>query len=299
LSTFYLRIEGVNLSYVLEDTNQLSVVRGSSLLLRQAVKDIEAEFPALRKISTGASIGLFQFETDGEEEVKDLHDKIVGFLSKDWRYKHFTFVVDIQAAADNFLSDKEAVLARNRFRQLQQLSLAVPPQNTKRHEPCKWDGLRSGNRKLRVREDQKIVPKAVSESIIVRHAHGRPQKQRFYAQEIAEKCQDAATLPKIKSLQFARDLHEIGGTSPYRNLNDKIAVIYLDGNGFSKIQAKHCQSADALGRWDEYIQGKRCEFLKDFLLRIQDDPDFKTQDGAMRLETLLWGGDEITLVTPA
>src|SRR2546423_1090500 len=96
MSAFYLRIEGVNLSYVLEDTNQLSVVRGSSLLLRQAVKDIEAKFPALRKISTGASIGLFQFETDGEEEIKGLHDKIVGFLSKDWRYKHFTFVVDIQ-----------------------------------------------------------------------------------------------------------------------------------------------------------------------------------------------------------
>jgi hypothetical protein len=113
MSTFYLRIEGVNLNYVLEDTNQLSVIRGGSLLLRQAVKDIEAKFPALRKISTGASVGLFQFEAEDEKEAKGLRDeKIVGFLSKDWRYKHFTFVVDVQAASDNFLSNKEAVLAR-------------------------------------------------------------------------------------------------------------------------------------------------------------------------------------------
>ena len=38
---YLLRVEGVNLSHVLEDTRQLSVRRGGSMLLRQAIKDLE------------------------------------------------------------------------------------------------------------------------------------------------------------------------------------------------------------------------------------------------------------------
>jgi hypothetical protein len=89
VSTFYLRIEGVNLSYVLEDTDQLNVVRGGSLLLRQAVKDIEARFPNLKKISTGASIGLFEFKDDDQPTAEKLRNDIADYLNTD--YKHLTF----------------------------------------------------------------------------------------------------------------------------------------------------------------------------------------------------------------
>ena len=46
--SFLLRVEGVNLANVLEDTKQLSIVRGSGLLLRQAAKDISTKFNNLK-----------------------------------------------------------------------------------------------------------------------------------------------------------------------------------------------------------------------------------------------------------
>ncbi|MGH8470976.1 MAG: hypothetical protein ACREVJ_00600 [Gammaproteobacteria bacterium] len=45
-SSYLLRIEGVNLDQVLDDTSQLSVRRGGSLLLRQAVLDLKDMCPA-------------------------------------------------------------------------------------------------------------------------------------------------------------------------------------------------------------------------------------------------------------
>lgn len=38
---YLMRVEGVNLYHVLDDTRQLSVRRGGSMLLRQAIKDLE------------------------------------------------------------------------------------------------------------------------------------------------------------------------------------------------------------------------------------------------------------------
>jgi hypothetical protein len=297
VSTFYLRIEGVNLSYVLEDTDQLSVVRGGSLLLRQAVKDIEARFPNLKKISTGASIGLFEFKDD-QPTAEKLRNDIAHYLNTHANYKHLTFVVDAQEARAGFLIDKEAVLARNRFRQMQQLSLTMPDRNTSIYEPCEWDGVRPGDSCVEVRRDQGIERPPVSASIASRHNYGRKQKQKFYREETKEK---GYVDPAIQSLDFAEDLHEIGGGSCFSILNDKIAVIYLDGNKFSKVQRHHCQDAASQDAWDTYIQGKRREFLKAFLLKCNADPDFhlKLDDNKLRLETLLWGGDEITLVVPA
>ncbi len=59
MADFLIRMEGVNLSSVLDDTIQLSVIRGSSLLLRKAVIKVAEEFK-LQVISVGASIGLYR-----------------------------------------------------------------------------------------------------------------------------------------------------------------------------------------------------------------------------------------------
>jgi hypothetical protein len=237
VSTFYLRIEGVNLSYVLEDTDQLSMVRGGSLLLRQAVKDIETRFPNLKKISTGASIGLFEFKDD-QPTAEKLRNDIADYLNTG--YKHLTFVVDVQEARVGFLIDKEAVLARNRFRQMQQLSLTMPDRNTSIYEPCEWDGVRPGDSCVEVRRDQGIERSPVSASIASRHNYGRKQKQEFYREETKE---NGTIDPAIQALDFADDLHEIAGGSCFSKLDDKIAVIYVDGNKFSNIQRHHCQDA--------------------------------------------------------
>ena len=125
MPTYYLRMEGVNLGSVLSDTNQISVIRGASLLLREVTRKVEEKFTTLRKISSGASIGLFQFDASDQDAAEEIRKEVAKHLSQD-ELRYFTFVVDIQAKSDNFVHDKEALLARNRFRRLQQPTLAFP-----------------------------------------------------------------------------------------------------------------------------------------------------------------------------
>ena len=75
--------------------------------------------------------------------------------------------------------------------------------------------------------------------------------------------------------------------------------MYFDGNSFSGIQARHCQTVAAIRDFDADIQGKRKAFLKALLTEIKADPLFLTADNKIRLETLLWGGDEMIFVVPA
>ncbi len=70
-TNFYLRIEGLNISTVIDDTDQLSVARGSSFLLKEAITDIKANILPDNAIviATGASIGEFQLPATTQEVV--------------------------------------------------------------------------------------------------------------------------------------------------------------------------------------------------------------------------------------
>ena len=65
---YYLRVEGVNLAHFVYDTQDLSTVRGGSLLLLLAVDEVcqQVQTARLVPISTGASIGLFQYDAADE-----------------------------------------------------------------------------------------------------------------------------------------------------------------------------------------------------------------------------------------
>ncbi len=297
---YLLRIEGVNIYATVEDTNQLSVQRGSSLLLRQAIKNIEEEFSQLRSISTGASIGLFLFKTENIKDVVDLRKQIAVFLNTDPNYQHLTFVVDVVAIKEDnnpanaeifFKRAKEEVIALNRFRQFQQATLVFPPENKDPDiAPCAWDNLRPA-------DGSKLS--YISLSAGKRHNFGRTQKKEFIEQETG------------LSFDYTNDLQEIAETDePHLNsLKDKLAVLYFDGNGFSDIQKN--LSCTRLKRFDGKIQRKRKKWLRSLIETIQKDSDFKTrlkrkngnkemvEVDAIRLEILLWGGDEIMLAVPA
>ncbi len=309
----YLRVEGVNLAHVLEDTRQLSVIRGGGLLLRQAVMDLPNELPQLKleKISTGASIGLFGFESDTPDDTvnavaKHLNnigevyvlrpDDTVNAVAKHLRehsqYQHLTFVVDSQPESTDFQHDKEALIARNRFRQMQQITVAVSEKNTSQEiGPCALDNVRptTGHESVATEREN------VSLSVSVRLKHGRKQKQQFYDKETGQ------TL----GLNYTTDLQDLAAltkqqaeTPELKQLNNKIAVLYFDGNGFSGIQARHCDTKDKQLKFDKDIQGKRKAFLIALLNKIKLDSDF-SNGNALRLETLLWGGDEMIFVVPA
>ncbi len=102
------------------------------------------------------------------------------------------------------------------------------------------------------------------------------------------------------------------------NTKAKMAVLYFDGNGFSKI--KNQLTSEAFNTFDKEIRKYRARFLKKLIVDIVDDKlplmyDYddknqaspKNQDGdkgtkevkRVKLETLEWGGDELLLVVPA
>lgn len=297
MTEYYLRVAGVNLRQVVDDTVQLSVVRGSSLLLREAVKEIAETYAGkLTRISLGASVGLFGLRADDIREAKAVRDDVADLLNLSDNYKHFTFVVDVCATGDEYVLDKETVLALNRFRQVQQLSLAMPTSNTNyRVSACDLDGVRPSQHRARVRRNPGENLPYVSESVKQRHDYGRIQKQEFYRQETSV---DGLIDEDIRALRFTWDLQELTGNSGFRNLNDKLALIYIDGNAFGRIQERHCRTASDLRKFDEYIRTQRSAFLKGLLLQFAADQDCKTTRGRIRLETLLWGGDEVILVVP-
>lgn len=87
-------------------------------------------------------------------------------------------------------------------------------------------------------------------------------------------------------------------------MSGKIAFIHLDGNNFGQFRRELCTSEETRSQFDKAIQdGFRKPFLKALLTRADKDPGYQTYDldgnQALRIEVLLWGGDEMTLVVPA
>lgn len=129
-------MEGVNLSSFVLDTDDLSTVRGASLLLLDSVRWIKQEIktPTLKPVTTGASSGIFEFEVldqNGDEKQKvaeAVRDVVQMRLRDDPKFKHATFVVDVVGATENFVTDREWLIALNRFRQMNSPTVAVPVQ---------------------------------------------------------------------------------------------------------------------------------------------------------------------------
>lgn len=290
---YYLRMEGVNLANVIEDTQDLSTIRGGGLLLLHAVQKAKERMPHLHEISTGASAGLFSFTADSAEEAAKVRDDLQRYFHEHEEYKdlykHFTFVIDITEKTDDFAHDRELLLALNRYRQMQSPSLAVPAMDNKCQLPCTTDLVRPQSTLERHygKDSQRI-----SESVYQRRTYGKEQKQAFYEQETG--------IPDLK--KFASDFGSIGTDSGQGNLNNKLAIIYLDGNSFGKLQTD-CTTSLELKQFDLEIKGKRKTFLKSLFeekIHKEDGWLFDGKNGdEYRLEILLWGGDEMIFVVPA
>ncbi|MGR9054117.1 MAG: hypothetical protein ACU84J_15870, partial [Gammaproteobacteria bacterium] len=142
----FIQVEGINIGAAIFDTNQLSIVRGGSLLLKKAIEHlseaVKKNDPALELIgiSTGASSGIYQVESPCS--LNDLTRKIAHSLSDDPNYRHFTFAV---AATDeqDFPKAKEILKAKIRLLQLRQLAAAPDPAGggTDEATACALEGI--------------------------------------------------------------------------------------------------------------------------------------------------------------
>ncbi len=315
MTQFYILVEAINIYENVFDTNQLSIIRGSSFLLKKAIDRIEKFFKEqLIPISTGASSGLFLVKDDLCAD--ELTEKIIKELNNpDADYSLFTFIVE-HCSAEDLLQAKNNLRAQLRISQMQSVSIA-PDIRCENHDVLKHPDTLEGRRIAVKHRDVTIQKKKqnLSYSAFKRWTHGQEQKQNYLFQ--GNHIKNSAQQEKLKQLEdynFSKDFQELSENHAYSKLNGKIAVIYMDGNSFSVKQQQILLKAkknneDLIKKQQDFdtdIQQIRSLFLLNVLSAMCDqslDSQFNNalleNKKTIRFETLLWGGDEMLFVLPA
>jgi hypothetical protein len=292
MARYYLLAEAFNLNHMVYDTHDISTIRGGSFILLNAIKHLRDKFEGrLKPIATAASTGLFVYEdTDNldaqkagiaREVLRVLHDATGGYA---------TFLVAIEKdIPENFplvLARLEAEVRRQQWRMP---TVVVPPFDDTEQE-CYLDGWRPGVEQYAIDPMFKI-----SKTTYYRREYGRKLKHILFQELFGEDSDQGDWC--------AKDLGKLANDSSKGILNGKIAFIHIDGNRFGSIRKEKCINPKAREEFDANIQKKREDFLSDLRKTAYNDPDFhlpaKNGKGPLRLEVLLWGGDECTIIVPA
>ena len=290
-----LRIEAVNLAACIDDTEDLSTRRGGSLMLLQAVQEMARRFSdRMTAVKTGASTGLFELHPG--QDAPALAEAIRAELRGHPLYRHGSFVVEA-AAAEGFHSAADATLHAGRWRQMRSLSFSPVGLADAADGPCRIDEHRPASA-TNTFKGQRDTP--VSASVAVRRGHGREHKQDLYEQELAQ-LPPAEQNPHWRGLRYTADFEDLAqepclSVEP-ATLVGKIGVFYADGNGFGQ-RLRDCGGAEEVRAWEAHYSLARRRFLAAVVERARSEPRWQTATGALRLETLLWGGDELMLVLP-
>jgi len=155
--------------------------------------------------------------------------------------------------------------------------------------PCFLDGIRPGL------EDE-VFPKKgirkVSSSVKFRRDSGKRLRNDIYSSMLSSQGD--------VSYKFTNDLEMLSKDTNQGTLNKKIAFIYIDGNKFGTIRDEKCADERMLQGFDKSVQEDfRKPVLQKLLSHMDVNDASQTHDKKLRLETLLWGGDEIEWVVPA
>lgn len=325
---YLLRVEGVNHSNIIDDTDQLSVRRGGGLMLLNAVVELNGSLPPgigdrLEVVATGASIGLYEFQTESPSEAAQVRDAVERHLrTGDLKYsrvwggegrlplKHGTFVVDVVPldSATDAEQEVESAIAANRWRQMQEPTLSLDGLWEPGNEPCAVDRTRVAQVKMDLNSDAK--GSVVSRTSADRWEYGQGSRQRFYQRELAEPAKESREFAEyLGHARFTDDLQTLSARPASKSedgksikpdpLADKLAVLYFDGNGFGEIGRDMLRRGTKEFRcWSEAVRNHHRSLLKDLVEQASHDPDWMIGE-RIRLETLLWGGDEILWVVPA
>ncbi len=311
MSTYYLRIEAVNFDTFLGDTHDLSTVRGGGLLLLEAVEQDLAhrasggahsvEDLRLQKIYSGASIGLFSFDAADSAAAEKCRERVEAHLHQG-ALSEATLMVDLvpegQSSVKHLLA---ALMTRNRRRQLTSPTLVMPApvgdqvcEVNDLHPAVQWVDRKGASA---VPANQKKIQ--VSSKVLDRREYGVEQKYHFYKR--------TGTLHE----EYVNELDQLTDCPGQGLLHHKLALIYLDGNDFGKI-VRDCNTVGRIQQFSELLQGNQNAFLRHVLDQALADPSWLwsgnvitnggqhlRKERAIRLDTLLWGGDEIIWVVPA
>lgn len=277
----YLRVEAQNLGNTLFDTDKLSVIRGGSLMLRDAILTAEK---ALRDagcvaVRVGAEAAVFRLGTD---DAVDAAKRVRTVLAE--QAPEFTFAVVAASAA----SDRDGIdrtLAVARWRQGRLPRFAPEPQiGATTSGICSLTRVRAG--------PIEVGSNTLSASAKARLKRGQELKRRAFYREEADPV-------LAESLGFVDDLGELTDRSPYPSLDGKMAVLVIDGNGFGSICASLSTTDARLfdNRMRELRRALLTRILK-FMVSGDALPSERMTGDRIRLEVLQWAGDEFQLVCP-
>ena len=292
MAKYYVQVEAVNLMHMVYDTHDISTIRGGSFLLLAVIRRLAHHFAdRLEKITTAASQGLFAVKEG--IDIGGIEVEILDFLCQETA-GHATFLVAVEPdLPNNFSGVLERLQAQIRRKQWRMPTIAIP-EYAEAEAECFLDGWRPGTMDYSV--DGRETGAKISAATKFRRDQGVRLKHDLLRRILGDRTYDDAL--------NAKDLGELAAHSGMGVLDGKIAYIHVDGNSFGRIKRALCTTPEIRQAFDEQIQdGCRAPFLRELLERIDNDDDFLTQDRngkqARRLEVLLWGGDEMTLIVPA
>ncbi|MGH6815278.1 MAG: Cas10/Cmr2 second palm domain-containing protein, partial [Hyphomicrobiaceae bacterium] len=306
--------------------NVQSIFSGAS----QAAFKLSAAKPDAEKAEAelGDALGRQGLDPAAVEKEARAAWRTPGQLPGTAPFAHLRFVTGlVELKGDEKLALAGAQAAA-RFRQLQSSGPRRPPPS-KADAVCAIDRRRPADTKIWVKKTVDPADRAsgededssysarieVSSSVAARRHYGRWARQRFYPAELRDET--------AAGLGFADSLHDIVARPPDNTplaLRTKIAVFYADGNKFGSIRKALAQKKkSAFAAWGTFsqrlVEQQREKLLKPLVAKFRE----KTGNGStelkrfamvnrerrklpaylLRLETLLWGGDEVTFVVPS
>lgn len=306
---YFLRVEQVNFDNVIGDTTDLSTVRGGGLLAlscAQSLNEDRSFKEVLKPFYMASSSGLFSFEYDSEEKAEALRINVAKKLQEN--FPDGTYSVEFCEEGE-FGTSIQTLQAKARWRQMQSPQLIYPGFGEK---VCELNQILPATDVLKAKGGGELD---VSRSVHARRKYGLGEKHTEFYQKFA-------AWPKGR--EFTNDFDQLSDYEKMGRLHHKIAVIYLDGNGFGG-RFSAC-GKEEYADFSRLLRANSSSFLNCMLSEIWVEQEKEIAEGggkarktkwtwsgkyidnvgkvhdkkdAIRLETLLWGGDEIIWVVPA
>ncbi len=320
MNEYLMRVEAVNFDSFVLDTFDLSTVRGGGLLLLDAPEALSSDV-RLKKIYAGASAAVYSFQAGGDDEAKKICIDVEENLhTGPWSEATILVVCEALPVPNAFPAVMRILQNKIRWRQLQSPSVVYPQLKEGSVKIDELDDIRPATE----REDmlgppepeagrEQGSPMVLSDTTFQRRKYGQDRKRHFYeSRGMWDEAPWARDFPVHKG-DYVNDFDQLSSHPEKGRVNGKIALLYLDGNKFGRI-ANSCRTPEEIGAWSSTVQANQNSFLH-WLLSVRasgvqtswhwsgktrtNSGEEVTKHRALRIETLVWGGDEIIWVVPA
>lgn len=291
MAEYLLRVEAINLDEITRDCQDLSTIRGGSFLALDAASWLSTSQKLGSPIARGASAAVFRVTCDGDEAAAELRAKAHQALGTHELFRHGTFAVEIvpSAGSEAFAEEREKLSCLVRWQQMHSPSLALPKATPGATAACSLDLVRPASQQAFARGAEVWV----SESVGARRKHGIDSKRSFISGKVGD--------PSLRD-QFVNDLEELSEAPAREPLRRKIAVVYVDGNGFGALQERMVRERGEVGQgdFDGLVEELHVDFLQRLVQAMRAQPSrWMTSDRKLRCEVLTWGGDDLLWIVPA